>query len=73
MIAPRLAQGVAINAVSGELPRRAQRRAIWALAYVVGLLVVLAIVPVITASRAPVHRRLSADSIGWRVPLGTTR
>lgn len=43
--------------------RRAQRRAILALAYVVGLLVVLAIVPMITASRAQVHHRLIADSI----------
>src|SRR5450830_672994 len=42
---------------------RAQRRAIWALAYVVGLLVVLAIVPMITASRAQAHRRLIADMI----------
>ena len=42
---------------------RAQRRAIWALAYVVGLLAVLAIVPMITASRAQVHRRLIADTI----------
>ena len=54
---------MAVNAVSGALRRRAQRRAIWALAYVVGLLVVLAIVPVITASRAQVHRRLIADSL----------
>ena len=54
---------MAVNEVSGALRRRAQRRAIWALAYVVGLLVVLAIVPVITASRAQVHRRLIADWI----------
>ena len=43
--------------------RRAQRRAIWALAYVVVLLVVLALVPMITASRAQVHHRLIADTI----------
>ena len=43
--------------------RRAQRRAIWALTYVVVLLVVLAVVPMIIASSAQVHRRLIADTI----------
>lgn len=41
----------------------AQRRAIYALAYVVGLLIVLAFVPIVTASRAQAHRRLIADTI----------
>lgn len=42
---------------------RAQRRAIYALVYVVGLLIIGAFVPMITASRAQVHRRLIADVI----------
>ncbi len=42
---------------------RAQRRAIYALVYVVGLLIILAFVPMITASRAQAHRRLIADTL----------
>ena len=42
---------------------RAQRRAIHALVYVVGLLIILAFVPMITVSRAQAHRRLIADVI----------
>jgi signal transduction histidine kinase len=53
-----------ITATHSKLERhRAQSRAIWALVFVVGLLVVLAIVPILTASRAQVHLRLIADVI----------
>ena len=48
-----------------EAPERskAQRRASYALLYVVGVLIILAFVPIVIASRAQTHRRLIADVI----------